>query len=91
MGSNVLHLHLHLADAKATYRLIQAIHFCQYVCSWELKPQPVVLLTQCSTTEPQELCLDLTEGIKLYSFGMTQDKIKIDAVAGLGVYYLLCS
>lgn len=35
--------------------------------------------------------LYLTEGIKLYSFGMTLDKIKIDAVAGLWVYYLLCS
>ncbi len=22
--------------------------------SWELNPQPLVLLTQCSTTEPQE-------------------------------------
>ncbi len=28
--------------------------FCQYVCYWELNPQPFVLQTQCSTTEPQE-------------------------------------
>ncbi len=29
--------------------------FCQYVCvPWELNQQPFVLLTQCSTTEPQE-------------------------------------
>ncbi len=28
--------------------------FYQYVCSLELNPQPFALLTQCSTTEPQE-------------------------------------
>ncbi len=29
--------------------------FCQYVCvPWELNPQTFALLTQCSSTEPQE-------------------------------------
>ncbi len=49
---------MHLADAfiQSDLQCIQAIHFCQYVCvPWELNPQPFALLTQCSTTEPQEL------------------------------------
>ncbi len=34
---------------------IQAIHFFVSMCvPWELNPQPFALLTQCSTTEPQE-------------------------------------
>ncbi len=28
--------------------------FCQYVCSLEIEPTTFALLTQCSTTEPQE-------------------------------------
>ncbi len=39
---------MHLADAFIQSDF-QAIHFCQYVCS-----RPFPLLTQCSTTEPQE-------------------------------------
>ncbi len=36
-------------------RLIQCIHIiCQYACSMGLNPQPLALLTQCSTTEPQK-------------------------------------
>ncbi len=36
-------------------RLIKAIHFFFCICvPWELNPQPLALLTQCSTTEPQE-------------------------------------
>ncbi len=36
---------------------MEGIHFfCQYV-PWELNPRSFALLTQCSTTEPQEHCL----------------------------------
>ncbi len=39
--------------SKVTY--IQAIHFfCQYMCSLGIEPTTFELLTQCSTTEPQE-------------------------------------
>ncbi len=32
--------------------------FCISMCvSWESNPQPFALLTQCSTTEPQEMCI----------------------------------
>ncbi len=45
---------MHLADAFIQSDL-QAIHFIISMCvPWELNPQPVALLTQCSTTEPQE-------------------------------------
>ncbi len=50
---------MHLADAfiQSDLHCIQVIHFLQYVCSWELNPQPFAPLAQCSTTEPQEhLC-----------------------------------
>ncbi len=40
---------MHLADA-----FIQSDIFCQYVCSLGIEPTTFVLLTQCSTTEPQE-------------------------------------
>ncbi len=55
-----LHLHftfMHLADAfiQSDLHCIQAIHFFVCMCvPWELNPQPFALLTQCSTTEPQE-------------------------------------
>ncbi len=49
---------IHLSDAfiQSDLQCIRAIiFFCQYVCfPWELNPQPFALLTQCSTTEPQE-------------------------------------
>ncbi len=34
------HLHLHLSDAfiQSNLQCIQAIHFCQYVCSLEIEP-----------------------------------------------------
>ncbi len=45
---------MHLADAFIQSDL-QAIHFFISMCvPWELNPQPFALLTQCSTTEPQE-------------------------------------
>ncbi len=48
---------MHLADAfiQSDLQCIQAIHlYCQYVCSLGIKPTTFALLTQCSTTEPQE-------------------------------------
>ncbi len=48
---------MHLADTfiQSDLQCIQAIHFFISICvPWELNPQPFALLTQCSTTEPQE-------------------------------------
>ncbi len=48
---------MHLADAfiQSDLQCIQAIHFFISTCvPWEMNPQSIVLLTQCSTTEPQE-------------------------------------
>ncbi len=49
---------MHLADAfvQSDLQCIQAIHFffCEYMCSLGIEPTTFVLLTQCSTTEPQE-------------------------------------
>ncbi len=47
---------MHLADAfiRSNLQCIQAIHYCQYVCSLGIEPTTFALLTQCSTTEPQE-------------------------------------
>ncbi len=50
---------MHLADAfiQSDFQCIQATHiyfFISMCVPWELNPQPFALLTQCSTTEPQE-------------------------------------
>ncbi len=48
---------MHLADAfiQSDLQFIQVIIFvCQYVCSLGIEPTTFVVLTQCSTTEPQE-------------------------------------
>ncbi len=47
---------MHLADAfiQSDLQYIQVMHFCQYVCSLGIEPTTFALLTQCSTTEPQE-------------------------------------
>ncbi len=49
---------MHLADAfiqSNNLQCIQVIHFfCQYMCSLGIEPTTFALLTQCSTTEPQE-------------------------------------
>ncbi len=47
---------MHLADAfiQSDLQCIQAIYFCQYVCSLGIEPTTFALLRQCSTTEPQE-------------------------------------
>ncbi len=51
-------VHLHLADAfiQSDLQCIRDILFFFFsMCvPWELNPQPFALLTQCSTTEPQE-------------------------------------
>ncbi len=50
---------MYLADvlSKVTYSGYAFIKKCIRMCVlWELNPQPFELLTQCSTTEPQELC-----------------------------------
>ncbi len=45
--------------SKATYSAFRLLHFIVSMCvPWELNPQPFVLLTQCSTTEPQERTSD---------------------------------
>ncbi len=47
----------HLADAfiQSDLQCIQAIHlYCQCVCYLGIEPTTFALLTQCSTTEPQE-------------------------------------
>ncbi len=68
--SNSFITFMHLADAfiQSDLQCIQVIHFFISMCvPWELNPQPFALLTQCSTTEPQELlewpfalCIHLT-------------------------------
>ncbi len=48
---------MHLTDAfiQSDLQYIQVIHFFISMCvPSELNPQPFALLTQCSTTEPQE-------------------------------------
>ncbi len=48
---------MHLADTFIHNGLqcIQDVNFFVSMCDpWELNPQPNALLTQCSTTEPQE-------------------------------------
>ncbi len=45
---------MHLADAFIQSDLFRLYIFVSMCVPWELNPQPFVLLTQCSTTEPQE-------------------------------------
>ncbi len=52
---------LHLQDANRNYiyinladTFIHSAFFISMCVPWELNPQPFALLTQCSTTEPQE-------------------------------------
>ncbi len=42
---------MHLANAfiQSNLQCIQAIHFCQYVCSLGIEPTTFALLTQCSS------------------------------------------
>ncbi len=45
---------MHLADAFIQSDLLSGYTFLSVCVPWELNPQPFALLTQCSTTEPQE-------------------------------------
>ncbi len=48
---------MHLSDAfiQSDLQYVQVIHlYCQYMCSLGIEPTTFALLTQCSTTEPQE-------------------------------------
>ncbi len=52
-----IYIFMHLADAfiQSDLQCIQVIHlYYQYMCSLGIEPTTFVLLTQCSTTEPQE-------------------------------------
>ncbi len=40
--------------SKVTYSAFSLYIFVSMCVPWELNPQPFALLTQCSTTEPQE-------------------------------------
>ncbi len=59
---------MHLADAfiQSDLQCIQAIHVFISMCvPWESNPQPFALLTQCSTTEPQEHYRVTHRGMKI--------------------------
>ncbi len=50
-----IYLFMHLADAFIQSDLVHSGYsFFQYVCSLGIEPTTFALLTQCSTTEPQE-------------------------------------
>ncbi len=40
--------------SKVTYCAFRLYIYCQYVCSLGIEPTTFALLTECSTTEPQE-------------------------------------
>ncbi len=49
------YMHLAVAFIQSDSQCIQVIHYFVCMCvPWELTPQHFALLTQCSTTEPQE-------------------------------------
>ncbi len=57
INCDLLFTFMHLADTfiQSDMDSIQAIHlYCQYVCSLGIEHTTFALLTQCSTTEPQE-------------------------------------
>ncbi len=47
-------MHLVGAFIQSDLRAFRLYIFCQYMCSLGIEPTTFVLLTQCSTTEPQE-------------------------------------
>ncbi len=67
---------MHLADAfiQSDLQCFQVIHFFISMCvPWELNPQPFALLTQCSTTEPQEHIFPVAQDFKFsFLFGVLQ-------------------
>ncbi len=50
---NIIYIYQTLLS-KATYSAFRLYIYCQYVCSLGIEPTTFALLTQCSTTEPQE-------------------------------------
>ncbi len=59
---------MHLSDAfiQSDLQCIQVIYFfCQYMCSLGIEPTTFALLTQCSTTEPQEHCIQHVQNVLL--------------------------
>ncbi len=60
----VIFIFMHIADAfiQSDLQCIQTIIFFVSMCvPWESNPQPFALLTQHSTTEPQEHFLSFTQ------------------------------
>ncbi len=52
---------MHLADAfiQSDLQLFELYIYCQYACSLGIEPTTFALLTQCSTTEPQENFIEI--------------------------------
>ncbi len=56
-------------------------YFCQYVCSLGIKPTTFALLTQCSTTEPQEHAIVRYKfAIAKYELEIVRYKVRIVAI-----------
>ncbi len=53
---------MHLEDAfiQSDLQVFRLYIFCQHVCFLGIEPTTFALLTQCSTTEPQEHTLGIT-------------------------------
>ncbi len=45
--------------SKATYSAFRLYIYCMYACSLGIEPTTFTLLTQCSTTEPQDIPQEL--------------------------------
>ncbi len=58
---------MHLADTFIQSDLLRLKKFFCICVPWELNPQPLALLTQCSTTEPREHFFALPIPIYVYS------------------------
>ncbi len=83
-GPNV-HLHVYAFSRqvypKATYSTFRLYMYCQYMCSLGIEPTTFVLLTQCSTTEPQEHVLNM------YSTNVNEINVIINCHSSL-LFYL---
>ncbi len=67
--------------SKVTYSAFRLYIYCQYVCSLGIEPTTLALLTQCSTTEPQEhtMCSSSVSALRhasvLVSFGDARQQL----------------
>ncbi len=71
---------MHLADAfiQSDLQCIQVIHmFCQYMCSLGIEPTTFALLTQCSTTEPQEHYIYVFVSVTYISYMPTEKNVLV--------------